>query len=96
VLVAPVAWSQHLILVLVPLAVAGTAAVRSNAYSLVAWALTAIVISAPDPPVALLSTAIWPGASAAWPIVTPALILLWALALARPSSSAIVHEPAAS
>jgi hypothetical protein len=80
-LAAPIAWSQHLALVLVPLVVLfGTVARRARSTGLAAWAALALVLSLPDPAVAHTAVAVGAGA---WPLVPFALAALWAWLAAR-------------
>lgn len=78
-LVAPVVWSQHLVLTLVPLAVLFRRAATGPALALAAWAGLALLLSLPDPAVALLFevlVSVSP-ALATVPVVSVALVALW-------------------
>jgi hypothetical protein len=83
-LAAPVVWSQHLALALVPLAVLLRRIwATGTSLALVAWAVLAGLLSLPDPAVAYLSE--WlelPSVTAAVsPVVPVALLVLWASVL---------------
>lgn len=79
-LAAPIVWSQHLTLALVPLVVLlRRVLLGTSALSLLAWSLLAAVISAPDPlvaQIAALLAGISPS-STTLPVVSVALILQW-------------------
>jgi hypothetical protein len=78
-LAAPIVWSQHVALALVPLAVLLAATTHPvGSAGLLAWAALATIVSLPDPAVALMSDAMW---STGWPLVPCALAALWVLLL---------------
>jgi hypothetical protein len=96
-LFAPVAWSQHMALALVPLGVlfAG-ASTLASAVPLAAWALVAIGVSLPDPAVAIIGNAMPAWGATPWPIVPLVLLALWAwLAVAPPIAPANARAPVA-
>lgn len=78
-LVAPIVWSQHLVLTLVPLAVLFRRASTGPALALAAWAGLALLLSLPDPAVALLFEVLVrvSPALATVPVVSVALAALW-------------------
>jgi hypothetical protein len=96
-LFAPVAWSQHMALALVPLAVLFTeAAALPSAGPLAAWALVAIGVSLPDPAVAILADAMPAWGATPWPVVPLVLLALWAwLAMLPPMGPARTRAPIA-
>lgn len=79
-LAAPIVWSQHLTLALVPLVVL-LARVRQSrsAWPLLAWSAIAAIISAPDPLVARLHGVVETisPAAASLPVVSAALLAQW-------------------
>jgi hypothetical protein len=84
VLLAPVAWSQHLVLGAAALAVLFPVA-RRTPLRLAVWSLLAIALSLPDPAVASISLALQPWARSPWPVVAPAIAALWAWLALPPS-----------
>jgi hypothetical protein len=91
-LLAPLAWSQHLSLAAVPLAVLLATAARSpRCLDLAVWAALALAVSLPDPAVAIVAYTL--GAST-WPIVPFALAGLWAWSATLPVPRAGVAHAA--
>jgi hypothetical protein len=84
VLSAPVAWSQHLALMLVPAAVLGASAAGGSARALGAWALLLAAISTTDPAVSWLSEVLWATVGTTWPIVPFVVAIAWLAVLQRP------------
>ena len=77
-LVAPLAWSQHLVIGLLAVTVALAVVERSpGTAALALWALAALGVSLPDPAVALLSEAIAPALTTPWPLVPFVLSASW-------------------
>ena len=81
-LAAPIVWSQHLVLALVPVIVVARRIVGNGlALALAAWAFLVLLLSLPDPAVAhlhdFLLNLLSPGL-AALPVVAPSPIALWA------------------
>lgn len=80
-LAAPIVWSQHLVLALVPVVVMFRRIVSiGSALALAAWALLVLVLSLPDPAVAHLHDllALSSPALATVPVVSIGLVVLWA------------------
>ena len=79
-LAAPIVWSQHLALTLVPIAVLLSRVVHSrSSWPLVAWTLLTIVLSLPDPAMSYLRDAVaLVGPRAAdVPVASVALLTMW-------------------
>lgn len=86
-LAAPITWSQHLVLALVPLAVLLRRILTGgSSQALLAWTLVAAAISAPDPLVARVSAGLarLSPSLTVIPVVSAALAALWLWLLATP------------
>ncbi len=80
-LAAPIVWSQHLVLALVPLIVVCRRIVSNgSSLALAAWALLVLSLSLPDPAVSHLHDLVGVAAPslAAVPVVSVGLVALWA------------------
>lgn len=89
-LVAPLAWSQHMTIALVSIAVLFAVVSRAaNSAGLAAWALVVLGLSLPDPAVALLSDALSSPLATPWPIVPFVLAGLWAWLALSPGARAL-------
>lgn len=84
---APIAWSQHLVLAFVPLAILLPRAARVP-LACAAWALLALFLSLPDPVAAWLSAVSQPASRAPWPLVSVALLALWGWLVSQPAGAA--------
>ena len=91
---APIVWSQHLVLALVPLVVVFRRIVSGgSSLALAGWALLVLLLSLPDPAVAHLHdllASFWPALSTV-PVVSLGLVGLWAWLLIGTDPPAVRH-----
>ena len=98
ILAAPIAWSQHMMLAWLPLAwLFARVATGSSSAGLLLWAGAALVVSLPDPAIALLADVLPTLAGVHWPIVPFVLVIVWAsVAFAAPRRQTGTAQPASA
>jgi hypothetical protein len=95
-LAAPLAWSQHVTLALLPLVWVLRRVSGHGSLGLVGWSLLALAVSLPDPAVAIIGDHLPLVGGIAWPIVPVALGCLWTwLAVASWTRRSAVSEATA-
>jgi len=96
-LAAPLAWSQHITLAVLPLVwVLRRVSGHPSAIGLVGWSILALAVSLPDPAVAIIGEHLPLVGGIAWPIVPVAVGCLWTwLAVASASRQPVGTEATA-